>query len=111
VINQLRECHRLQQLSERAQRVASESDCAEVLEDVYLYLDLEVSEERREQIRQHLDECSDCLREYGIEHEVKALVAQAAGDETAPRDLLERIPAKIANLDVDPADGRTYRGA
>src|SRR5690606_30830208 len=51
-----------------------EADCREVLEEVYLYLDLECSPGRRDVIRAHLDECSPCLREYGIEQEVKALV-------------------------------------
>jgi len=43
-----------------------ETDCAEVLGEVYLYLDLECGDERRVVIREHLDECSPCLREYGI---------------------------------------------
>ena len=51
-----------------------ETDCREVLAEVYLYLDLECADERRTLIRHHLDECSPCLREYGIEQEVKALV-------------------------------------
>ena len=34
-----------------------ETDCREVLEEVYLYLDLECGEERRTLIRHHLDEC------------------------------------------------------
>ncbi len=57
-----------------------ENDCAEVLSQVYLYLDLECSEDRRSLIQKHLDDCSGCLREYGIEHEVKALVARCCGD-------------------------------
>jgi len=61
------------------------TDCAIVLSEVYLYLDLECSDARRNLIRKHLDECTDCLHEYGIEHEVKALVARCCGDETAPR--------------------------
>ena len=41
-------------------------ECKDVLDEVYLYLDLECSDERRQLIKQHLDECSPCLREYGI---------------------------------------------
>ena len=44
-----------------------EPSCREVLEQVYLYLDLECSAERRELIRAHLDRCGPCL-EYGIEY-------------------------------------------
>ena len=76
------------------------ADCGEVLSEVYLYLDLECSEGRRALIRQHLDECTDCLHEYGIEHEVKALVARCCGDETAPPTLRERLRAKLAEIVV-----------
>lgn len=75
-----------------------ETDCRDVLEEVYLYLDLECSNGRRERIRQHLDECSPCLREYGIEQEVKELVARCCGAETAPSELRERLRLKLAEL-------------
>ena len=76
------------------------ADCAQVLSEVYLYLDLECSEDRRTLIRHHLDECTDCLHEYGIEHEVKALVARCCGDETAPKELRERLRLKLDQLEV-----------
>ncbi|HYN93081.1 MAG TPA: mycothiol system anti-sigma-R factor [Pilimelia sp.] len=82
-----------------------ETDCREVLAEVYLYLDLECATERRSIIRDHLDECSPCLREYGIEQEVKALVARCCGDETAPADLRERLRVKLSQLGID-ADSR-----
>jgi mycothiol system anti-sigma-R factor len=75
-----------------------ETDCREVLAEVYLYLDLECDEARRYVIRTHLDECSPCLREYGIEQEVKALVARCCGSETAPSGLRERLRAKLTEL-------------
>lgn len=74
------------------------TDCSEVLEQVYLYLDLECSHGRREVIRAHLDECSPCLREYGIEQEVKALVGRCCGDETAPTELRDKLRDKLAGL-------------
>ena len=77
------------------------ADCAQVLSEVYLYLDLECSEDRRTLIRQHLDECTDCLHEYGIEHEVKALVARCCGDEVAPVELRERVRVKLRELSVE----------
>jgi mycothiol system anti-sigma-R factor len=82
-----------------------ETDCREVLAEVYLYLDLECSDARKTIIRQHLDECSPCLREYGIEQEVKALVARSCGDETAPAELRQRLRLKLAEL-VFEADSR-----
>jgi mycothiol system anti-sigma-R factor len=78
-----------------------ETDCREVLGEVYLYLDLECSEDRRQVIRHHLDECHPCLREYGIEHEVKALVARCCGAEKAPEELRRRLRAKLTELVVE----------
>jgi mycothiol system anti-sigma-R factor len=69
-----------------------------VLAEVYLYLDLECADERRDRIRRHLDECSPCLREYGIEREVKLLVGRCCGAETAPEGLRERLRQVIAEL-------------
>jgi mycothiol system anti-sigma-R factor len=78
-----------------------ETDCREVLAEVYFYLDLESTDERRDLIRTHLDECSPCLREYGIEQEVKALVARCCGGETAPSELKTRLRGKLADLVFD----------
>lgn len=75
-----------------------ETDCSEVLEEVYLYLDLECTQRRRETIRAHLDECSPCLREYGIEHEVKVLVGRCCGAESAPDELRDRLRRKLIEL-------------
>jgi mycothiol system anti-sigma-R factor len=77
-----------------------QADCSVVLSEVYLYLDLECSEDRRSLIQKHLDDCSRCLREYGIEHEVKALVARSCGDERAPLELRERLRLKLDQLEV-----------
>ncbi|MFE9688273.1 mycothiol system anti-sigma-R factor [Micromonospora sp. NPDC005806] len=77
-----------------------ETDCREVLAEVYLYLDLECAEERRVLIRTHLEECGGCLREYGIEQEVKALVARCCGNEVAPEQLRERLRVRLTELVV-----------
>jgi len=78
----------------------NESDCSIVISEVYLYLDLECSEDRRALIQKHLDECTGCLREFGIEHEVKALVARCCGAERAPTELRERLRVKLDQLEV-----------
>ena len=75
-----------------------ETDCRDVLAEVYLYLDLECPDERHDLIRHHLDECAPCLREYGIEQEVKALVSRCCGNETAPVELRERLRVRLTEL-------------
>ena len=85
-----------------------ETDCRDVLAEVYLYLDLECTDDRRNLIRDHLEECSPCLREYGIEQEVKALVARCCGAETAPMELKQRLRLRLAELVLD-AEVHEYR--
>jgi mycothiol system anti-sigma-R factor len=77
-----------------------ENDCSAVLSELYLYLDLECSEDRRQLIQKHLDECAGCLREFGIEQEVKALVSRCCGDERAPAELRDRLRSKLGQLEV-----------
>jgi mycothiol system anti-sigma-R factor len=83
------------------------ADCGVVLSEVYLYLDLECSETRRALIKKHLDDCTDCLHEYGIEHEVKALVARCCGSERAPVELRERLRIRLNELTVE-IESREY---
>ena len=77
-------------------------DCSEVLRQVYLYLDEEVlDDEGRHVVRDHLDECGPCLRQFGIEQEVKALVARCCGNDAAPEGLKERLRLKLAEVRVE----------
>jgi mycothiol system anti-sigma-R factor len=81
-----------------------EVPCSEVLARLYSYLDNEIEDQGYDQIRQHLDECGPCLREYGLEDVVKRLVHKCCGAETAPSELrvkvLVRIQAVRAELEV-----------
>ena len=86
---------------------AHEVNCDEILTEVYLYLDLECSDDRRTAIKHHLDECTPCLREYGLEQDVKALVARCCGGDRAPDDLRARLKAKIAALVETSTPART----
>ena len=81
-----------------------EVPCSEVLARLESYLDREIEEQGFAQIRQHLDECGPCLREYGLEDVVKRLVHKCCGSETAPSELrvkvLGRIQAVRAELEI-----------
>ena len=82
--------------------------CSEVLEAVYLYLDGEQDSHHHEQVRIHLDECSPCLRQYGLEQVVKSLVARCCGSDPAPIDLRERVMVRIQQirLEIDQVEFR-----
>ena len=79
-----------------------EVPCSEVLAQVYSYLDSEIDDDAAStKIRQHLDECGPCLREYGLEEVVKKLVHKCCGAEPAPSGLRSQLeywrhsPAKV----------------
>ncbi|HEU5127925.1 MAG TPA: mycothiol system anti-sigma-R factor [Glycomyces sp.] len=74
-------------------------DCREVLEEVYLYIDGECSDVRRSVIRTHLDECSPCLSEYGIEQEVRTIVHRCCSKEQAPDEVKERLREKLSAIE------------
>jgi mycothiol system anti-sigma-R factor len=78
-----------------------ESDCSQVLAAVYSFLDGEIDDDVRRQIRVHLDECSPCLRQFGIEQEVKMLVARSCGADRAPEGLRLRIVTRIRQVQVE----------
>ena len=77
-----------------------ETPCSEVLEKVYLYLDGEAEADDHDHVRIHLDECAPCLRQYGLEQAVKALVARCCSDP-APVDLRERVLHRIQQVRIE----------
>jgi mycothiol system anti-sigma-R factor len=84
-------------------------DCDAVLRDVYLYLDDETNDDLRNRVRDHLAECPPCLRQYGLEQDVRSLVARCCGGDQAPPSLHERIRVRITevSIDVSQSDYRT----
>ena len=99
-----------------------ETDCSEVLAEVWLFLDNECNVDRRkllvgclfQPLRQphlgrrgdapfdrrkllekHLDECSPCLERYGLDEHLKTLLATKCGGEHAPDGLKQRLRATI----------------
>ncbi len=78
----------------------SDSDCREALLKVYEYLDGEMGPGDCERIRQHLQECGPCLREYDIDQALKALIRRSCQCESAPETLRTQIMAKITTVTV-----------
>jgi mycothiol system anti-sigma-R factor len=78
-----------------------EVPCSEVLEQVYAYLDHEISDHDCDEIRQHLDECGPCLREFGLEEVVKKLVAKHCGCDPAPANLRGKILVRIRQVQAE----------
>ncbi|MQA04730.1 MAG: mycothiol system anti-sigma-R factor [Streptosporangiales bacterium] len=78
-----------------------EVDCREVLARVYTFLDNELEDADYEQVRQHIDDCAPCLREFGIEQEVKTLVARKCGCDPAPNGLREKVLGKLREVSTE----------
>lgn len=75
-------------------------DCDEVLAQVYEYLDGELDNASVALVKKHLDACSPCLREVGLEESVKKLVARSCGCLSAPDHLRVQVLQRITSIRV-----------
>jgi mycothiol system anti-sigma-R factor len=66
------------------------ADCSDSIERLYSYLDGELTDERRAEIKRHLDECPPCLDAFDFESELRVVIASRCKDRV-PDALRERI--------------------
>ncbi|HVL63827.1 MAG TPA: mycothiol system anti-sigma-R factor [Actinomycetota bacterium] len=67
-------------------------ECRQTLEQAYMLLDGEqVADLDRRSIQEHLEACAPCYERYGLEREVKGIIARLQGCTTCPDKLRERI--------------------
>ena len=74
--------------------------CDEVLDHLYEFIDSELATADLSRIREHLDECAPCLREYGIEEQVRAVVKRSCRD-AAPEQLRAKVLLKIRQVRIE----------
>lgn len=72
-----------------------EVNCDEALAEIYLLLDRECGPERDAELRRHIEDCPPCLEEYGIDEQLKQLLARKCGGDHAPTELKSRLRASI----------------
>ena len=65
-------------------------DCEEAVHELYHYLDGELTEERREVIRVHLDYCGPCGGAAEFEAELRKVIANRCKDRV-PDSLIRRV--------------------
>ena len=75
--------------------------CDDELSHVFEFLDHETDDARRAVIAEHLEDCSSCLREFGIEAEFKALVRRRCGGDAPPAGLRERIKVQLTTVSFE----------
>ncbi|MHB1854371.1 MAG: mycothiol system anti-sigma-R factor [Acidimicrobiales bacterium] len=69
-------------------------DCGQAIERLYYFLDGELTEDRRVEIRQHLDDCGPCLSAFDFEAELRVMISVRCRDEV-PEALRTRVAAAI----------------
>jgi mycothiol system anti-sigma-R factor len=77
------------------------SSCDDVLSHVFEFLDHETDDARRAVIADHLEDCSGCLRQFGIEQEFKALVRRRCGGDKPPIGLKDRIKLQLTTVSFE----------
>jgi len=79
-------------------------DCNETIERLYHYLDGELTDERRHEIEQHLDECSPCLDAFDFEADLRVVIANHCKDHV-PDALRKRVHEALVEEERRHAGG------
>jgi mycothiol system anti-sigma-R factor len=85
-------------------------NCDEALQELYTFLDGELTEQKRSKIKNHLDDCSPCLEVYDFEAELR-LVIKHRCQEQVPDTLREKVAQKLAAIDHELRLGEPSTGA
>lgn len=71
-----------------------DGNCSETLQELYQFLDGELTDESREHIRRHLDDCSPCLSAFDFHAELRIVIRNRCCDQVPP-SLRDRIATAI----------------
>ena len=65
-------------------------DCEDAVHRLYHFLDGELDDAKRVEIKRHLDECLPCLEAFDFEAELRQVIAMRCRDEV-PEGLRQRV--------------------
>jgi mycothiol system anti-sigma-R factor len=68
-------------------------DCSDALHELYLYLDGELTDGRRQVIAQHLSACGECFEAFDFQAELRQVIAHKCRDEVP-----EALKSRVAQL-------------
>lgn len=74
----------------------TEGRCAVALQELYSFIDGELTAERRSAIEEHLESCPPCFEAFDFEAEIKGYLAEKCR-ERVPESLKDRIAQAIAD--------------
>ncbi|MCG6499113.1 mycothiol system anti-sigma-R factor [Kitasatospora sp. A2-31] len=83
-----------------------DTECGEVLDHLYEFLDNEMAEGDYAKLRVHFEECSPCLEKYGLEQAIKALIKRCCGCDDTPADLRGKVLARIDSIRAGQRSGQ-----
>jgi len=69
----------------------AESDCAQTLRELDMFLDGELSDRQHAAIRHHLEGCMDCLGAFDFHAELKTVIAEKCNNDEMPVGLIAKI--------------------
>jgi mycothiol system anti-sigma-R factor len=72
-------------------------NCSEALEELYTYLDGELTDDRRSLIKHHLDDCNPCFEAFDFEAELRIVISHRCREEV-PEQLRTRIADQLSEL-------------
>jgi mycothiol system anti-sigma-R factor len=72
-------------------------DCANSLQELYAYLDGELTDDRRGHIQAHLDGCLPCYEAYDFEAELRIVISARCREEV-PESLRDRVADALRKL-------------
>jgi mycothiol system anti-sigma-R factor len=83
--------------------MSEERRCDDAVYELYTFLDGELTEERRGEIRRHLDDCPPCFEQFDFEAELRQVIASKCKD-TVPEELRRRIAGELGLEPTEVAD-------
>lgn len=75
-------------------------NCREALAKLYDYLDKELGEDDKKHLEQHLEYCSDCLKQYELEEEFNKVIKQKVCCQPDVTHLKNRVREQIDKIDA-----------
>lgn len=79
--------------------------CEEVFRRLDDFLDRELNGDEMARVREHLETCETCAREYAFEEKVLVDLRAKLSRVAAPEDLLAKIARSIEQLKKDKVEG------
>jgi anti-sigma factor (TIGR02949 family) len=78
------------------------TDCGEALQKLHVFLDGELTPDRRTAIRTHLDRCACCLEAFDFEAELRVIVSTSCRGDAVPEHLRDRVMQALRSLGESP---------